>query len=97
MRTENIAYEKRYRDWRAQYDAMFAQENRSSQQDEQFPLTDGYFIRSQACFDDGDLHLCGSESELLDKEGKVRYAWRNLDTDGEFRFPVSAPQWKIRF
>ena len=33
---------------------------------------------------DGDLHLCGSESELLDNEGKVRYAWRNLDTDGEF-------------
>lgn len=33
---------------------------------------------------DGDLHLCGSESELLDKEGKVQYAWRNLDTDGEF-------------
>lgn len=33
---------------------------------------------------DGDLHLCGSESKLLDKEGKVQYAWRNLDTDGEF-------------
>ena len=33
---------------------------------------------------DGDLHLCGSESELLDNEGKVRYVWRNLDTDGEF-------------
>ena len=32
----------------------------------------------------GNLHLCGSESELLDNEGKVRYAWRNLDTDGEF-------------
>nr|DAL31598.1 MAG TPA_asm: hypothetical protein [Caudoviricetes sp.] len=22
---------------------------------------------------DGDLHLCGSESELLNNEGKVRY------------------------
>ena len=84
MDTENIAHEKRYRDWRAQYDAMFAPENRSPQQDEQFPLTDGYSIRSKAYIYDGDLHLCGSESELLDNEGKVRYAWRNLDTDGEF-------------
>ena len=77
-------HEKRYRDWLAQYDAMFAPENRSPQQDEQFPLTDGYSIRSKAYIYDGDLHLCGSESELLDNEGKVRYAWRNLDTDGEF-------------
>ena len=84
MSTENIAHEKRYRDWLAQYDAMFAPENRSPQQDEQFPLTDGYSIRSKAYIYDGDLHLCGSESELLDNEGKVRYAWRNLDTDGEF-------------
>lgn len=68
----------------AAYDAMFAPENRSPQQDEQFPLTDGYSIRSKAYIYDGDLHLCGSESELLDNEGKVRYAWRNLDTDGEF-------------
>ena len=66
MSTENIAYEKRYRDWRAQYDAMFAPENRSSQQDEQFPLMDGYSIRSKAYTYDGDLHLCSSESELLD-------------------------------
>ena len=84
MSTENIAHEKRYRDWLAQYDAMFAPENRSPQQDEQFPLTEGYSIRSKAYIYDGDLHLCGSESELLDNEGKVRYAWRNLDTDGEF-------------
>lgn len=84
MSTENIAHEKRYRDWWAQYNAMFAPENRSPQQDEQFPLTEGYSIRSKAYIYDGDLHLCGSESELLDKEGKVRYAWRNLDTDGEF-------------
>ncbi|WP_411655647.1 hypothetical protein [Anaeromassilibacillus sp. SJQ-1] len=28
MSTENIAYEKRYWDWRAQYDTMFAPENR---------------------------------------------------------------------
>ena len=84
MSTENIAHEKRYRDWRAQYDAMFAPENRSPQQDEQFPLTDGYSIRSKAYLYDGDLHLCGSESELLDNDDKVRYAWRNLDTDGEF-------------
>ena len=33
---------------------------------------------------DGDLLLCGSERELLDNEGKGRYVWRNLDTDGEF-------------
>ena len=84
MSTENIAHKKRYRDWLAQYDAMFAPENRSPQQDEQFLLTDGYSIRSKAYIYDGDLHLCGSESELLDKEGTVRYAWRNLDTDGEF-------------
>ena len=82
--TENIAHEKRYRDWRAQYNAVFAPENRSPQQDEQFSLTDGYSIRSKAYIYDGDLHLCGSESELLDNEGKVRYVWRNLDTDGEF-------------
>ena len=45
---------------------------------------DGYSVRSKAYFYNGDLHLNGSESELLDKAGKVRYAWRNLDTDGEF-------------
>ena len=73
MNTENIAHEKRYRDWWAQYDAMFAPENRSPQQDEQFPLTDGYSICSKAYIYDGDLHLCGSESELLDNEGKVKY------------------------
>lgn len=44
MNTENIAHEKRYRDWWAQY----APENQSPQQDEQFPLTDGYSIRSKA-------------------------------------------------
>ena len=54
------------------------------QQDEQFPLTDGYSVRSKAYCHDGDLYLNGSENELLDKEGRVRYAWRNLDTDGEF-------------
>ena len=40
MNTENIAHEKRYREWWAQYDAMFAPENRSPQQDEQFSLRD---------------------------------------------------------
>lgn len=48
MSTENIAYEKRYWDWRAQYDTMFAPENRFPQQDEQFPLVDGYSVRSKA-------------------------------------------------
>lgn len=84
MSTENIAYEKRYQDWRSQYDTLFAPENRFPQQDEQFPLADGYSVRSKAYFHDGDLYLNGSENELLDKEGKVRYAWRNLDMDGEF-------------
>ena len=46
-------------------------------------------LKGQQCTDlvryaIGNLHLCGSESELLDNEDKVRYAWRNLDTDGEF-------------
>ena len=34
MSTENIAHEKRYRNWRAQYDTMFAPESRAFQQDE---------------------------------------------------------------
>ena len=84
MKTENIAYEKRYRDWRAQYDTMFVPENRFPQQDEQFPLVDGYSVHSKAYFYDGDLHLNGSENELLDKDGKVLYIWRNLDEDGAF-------------
>ena len=29
MSTENIAYEKRYQDWRAQYDTLFVPENRN--------------------------------------------------------------------
>ena len=62
MSTENIAYEKRYWDWRAQYDTMFAPENRFPLQDEQFPLVDGYSVRSKAYFYNGDLHLNGSES-----------------------------------
>jgi len=37
----NIAYEKRYQDWRAQYDTLFAPENRFPQQDGQFLLADG--------------------------------------------------------
>lgn len=84
MRTENIVYEKCYQDWRAQYDSLFAPENRCHQQDGQIPLIDGYSVRSKAYFHSGELNLSGSENELLDKEGKVRYAWRNLDTDGEF-------------
>ena len=80
----NVAYEKRYQDWRAQYDYLFAPENRSPQQDEQIPLTDGYSVRSKVYFHNGDLNLDGSENELLDKEGRVQYAWRNLDTDAEF-------------
>lgn len=80
----NIAYEKRYQDWRTQYEHLFAPENRSPQQDEQFQLPDGYSVRSKAYFHNGDLRLNGSENELLDKAGKVRYAWRNLDTDAEF-------------
>ena len=71
MSTDNIAYEKRYWDWRAQYDTMFAPENRFPHQDEQFPLVDGYSVRSKAYFYNGDLHLNGSESELLDKAGKM--------------------------
>lgn len=84
MNTENIAHEKRYRDWQAQQDALFVPGNRLPPQDEQFPLADGYSIRSKACCRNGDLYLNGSENELLDKEGRVRYAWHNLDTDGEF-------------
>ena len=78
MSTENIAHEKRYRDWRAQYDAMFAPENRSPQQGEQFPLTDGYSIRSKAYLYDGDLHLCGSESELLARCGMLGVIWTRM-------------------
>ena len=48
MSTENIAHEKRYRDWRAQYDALFVPDNRFPSQDEQVPLTDGYSVRSKA-------------------------------------------------
>ena len=84
MNTENIAYEKRYWDWRAQYDALFVPGNRFPSQDDQFPLTDGYSVRSKAYCHQGGLYLNGSENELLDKEGRVRYAWRNMDTDGEF-------------
>lgn len=84
MSTENIAYEKRYQGWRAQYDYLFAPENRFPQQEEQFPLADGYSVCSNAYFHNGDHHLNGSENELLDKKGKVRYAWRDLDADAEF-------------
>ena len=84
MSTENIAYGKRYRDWRAQYDALFVPDNRFPSQDEQVPLADGYSVRSKAYCHQRDLYLNGSENELLDKEGRVRYAWRNMDTDGEF-------------
>ena len=51
------------------------------QQDEQFSLTDGYSIRSKAYIYDGDLHLCGSESELLDNEGIEGNVRCDLDTD----------------
>lgn len=84
MNTENIADEKCYQDWRAQYASLFAPENRSPQQDRQFPLIGGYSVRSKVYFHSGELNLSGSENELLDKDGKVRYAWRNLDTDAEF-------------
>ena len=76
MNTENIAYEKRYQDWRSQYDIMFAPENRLPQQDEQFPLVNGYSVHSKAYFYDDNLHLNGSENELLDKDGNVSYIWR---------------------
>ena len=80
----NIAYEKRYQDWRAQYEPLFTQINRFPQQDEQIPLMDGFSVRSKAYFHNGELHLNASENKLLDREGQVRYAWRNLDTAAEF-------------
>ena len=84
MRTENIAYEKRYRDWRVQYNTLFAPENRCPQQDEQFSVMGGYSVRAKAYFHNGKLHLSGSENELLDMDGRVLYVWRNLDMDGSF-------------
>ena len=84
MKTENIAYEGRYKNWRKQYDYLFAEENRYPQQDEQFELMGGYTVCVKAYFYDGELHLNGSENELLDKDGKTVYTWRNLDEDGAF-------------
>lgn len=48
MNTENIAHEKRFGTGGRSMMLLFAPENRSPQQDEQFPLTDGYSIRSKA-------------------------------------------------
>ena len=85
MSTENIANEERYQDWRAQSDAMFAPENRSPQHDELVILKDGCSVRSRLYHQNGDVGFNGSENELLDGDGEVLYAWRNQDTDGEFR------------
>lgn len=70
----NMAHEKRYQDWRTQYNPLFTPENRFSQQDEQIPLVDGFSLRSKAYLHQGEFLLNSSENELLDKEGKVRYS-----------------------
>lgn len=46
----NIAYEKRYQDWQAQYEHLFAPENHAPQQDEQFQLTRRIFCPFQSLF-----------------------------------------------
>ena len=48
MSTENIAYEKRYKDWRRHYDYLFVQANRRPKQDECINLIDGYVVNSEA-------------------------------------------------
>lgn len=48
MRTENIANEKKYQDWRTQQHYLFLPENRFPQQDEQFSLMNGYSVCSKA-------------------------------------------------
>lgn len=80
MRTENIANEKRYQDWRTQQHYLFLPENRFPQQDEQFSLMNGYSVCSKAYFHHGDFHLNGSENELIDQNGK-KFEYRQSSCD----------------
>lgn len=78
MNTENIAHEKRYRDWWAQDHAMFAPENRFPQQDEQFPLTDGYSICSKAYIYNGDPYLSAVKVNcwtMMERYGMLGVIW----------------------
>lgn len=84
MSTENVAYEKRYKDWRRHYDYLFVQANRRPKQDECINLIDGYVVNSEAYVYEGDINFYGSENKLLNKNGEVLYVWRNLDSDAEF-------------
>jgi len=78
----NIAYTERYRSWRAEYDHLFVPENSYPQMNQVSAFADGFSVRTRA-------YLCqrgryGSENELVDNQGRVRYTWRNLDIDGDF-------------
>lgn len=73
----NIAYTDRYAAYRRAYDSAFLPANRC-QGERTAELGDGFMLRTQSY--EGEA----SEHELLDREGRVVYSWRNLDDDGEF-------------
>lgn len=81
----NVADTPRYAAWRKAHDGVFVPACRSGGPEELTALADGFSVRTRHYEKQMEGAFCrASESDLLDKEGRVRYTWRNLDGDGEF-------------
>lgn len=81
----NAAYTTRYQAHREQAEVIFQPAYHLQQAAEVLALSPDYSLLSQDYAGEiAGCHLHGSAHELLDAQGRRVYAWRNLDTDGEF-------------
>lgn len=81
----NAVNSKQYQDWKAKCQTLFTPEHRYPYLDRTRDLAEGFSVRFQGYHGKiGDWNLRVSENTLLDRDGKVRFVWRNLSTDGDF-------------
>ena len=79
----NVAYTEHYAAYRSSYDPVFLPANRCPGE-ETADLGDGFTLRTRSYEKKMKFAVGASEHELLNREGRVVYSWRNLDDDGEF-------------
>lgn len=79
----NAIHSEQYRDWQEKCQALFAPEHRFPDMDRTEELADGFSVCFQVWHGEIDgRNLYISENRLFDKDGKVRFTWRNLDGIG---------------
>lgn len=80
----NISHTGRYKAWREESDFLFAPEYRDPQMDNVIEFEDGFSVCTRIYRNCVKRLMMVSENELLDREKRVLYTWRNLDIDGAF-------------